>query len=38
MRVGSVNDWMFTPPDTLPQSGKLFDEGVFFDLILALLS
>ncbi|MBL5942538.1 hypothetical protein JBO44_04145 [Enterobacter asburiae] len=37
MRVGSVNDWIFTPPDTLPQSGQLFDEGVFFDLILALL-
>ena len=38
MRVGSVYDWIFTPPDTSPQSGKLFDEGVFFDLILALLS
>ncbi len=38
MRVGSVNDWIFTPPDRSPQSGKLFDEGVFFDLILALLS
>ncbi|MBN4799027.1 hypothetical protein H4F75_05575 [Enterobacter asburiae] len=37
MRVGSVYDWIFTPPDISPQSGKLFDEGVFFDLILALL-
>jgi hypothetical protein len=24
-------------PDTSPQSGQLFDEGVFFGLILALL-
>lgn len=37
MRVGSVNDWIFTPPDTSPQSGQLFDEGIFFGLILALL-
>ena len=37
MRVGSVYDWIFTPPDTSPQSGQLFDEGVFFGLILALL-
>lgn len=38
MRVGSVSDWTFTFPDTPSRSGQLFDEGVFFGLILALLS
>ncbi|WP_346806158.1 hypothetical protein MX657_16130 [Enterobacter chuandaensis] len=37
MRVGGVNNWTYTPPDTSPQSGQLFDEGIFFGLILALL-
>lgn len=37
MRVGSANGWSFTPPDTSSRSGQLFDEGVFFGLILALL-
>ena len=37
MRVGSANGWIFTPPDTSSRSGQLFDEGVFFGLILALL-
>ena len=37
MRVGNANGWIFTPPDTSSRSGQLFDEGVFFGLILALL-
>lgn len=37
MRVGNSNGWIFTPPDTSSRSGQLFDEGVFFGLILALL-
>lgn len=37
MRMGSVNNWTFVPPDTSSQSGQLFDEGIFFGLILALL-
>jgi hypothetical protein len=37
MRVGNVNGWFFTPPDTSSRSGQLFDEGIFYGLILALL-
>ncbi|ESN14139.1 hypothetical protein L370_04426 [Enterobacter sp. MGH 24] len=37
MRVGSVNGWFFTPPDTSSRSGQLFDEAIFYGLILALL-
>lgn len=39
MRVRGVSNWTYTPPDTSPQSGQLqlFDEGIFFGLILALL-
>ncbi|MBT2092358.1 type VI secretion system lipoprotein TssJ [Enterobacter bugandensis] len=37
MRVGRGSDWIFTPPDTPSRSGQLFDEGIFFGLILALL-
>ncbi|MEH3408017.1 hypothetical protein POW88_08280 [Enterobacter quasiroggenkampii] len=37
MQVGNANGWIFTPPDTSSRSGQLFDEGVFFGLILALL-
>ena len=37
MRVGSVNGWIFTPPDISSRSGQLFDEGIFYSLILALL-
>ncbi|HAT1619112.1 TPA: hypothetical protein I8Y04_000757 [Raoultella planticola] len=37
MRSGSVSDWTFTPPATLSRPGRLFNEGTFFDLILALL-
>ncbi|MEG4685373.1 hypothetical protein UXP70_10595 [Enterobacter cloacae] len=37
MRVGNVNGWFFTPPDTSSLSGQLFDEGIFYGLILALL-
>ncbi|MFL4293951.1 hypothetical protein P9445_17950 [Enterobacter asburiae] len=37
MRMGSVNNWTFIPSDTSSQSAQLFDEGIFFGLILALL-
>lgn len=37
MRVGGGSDWIFAPPDTPSRSGQLFDEGIFFGLILALL-
>jgi hypothetical protein len=37
MRTGKMNDWTFTPPGTLSRPGRIFDEGTFFNLILALL-
>ncbi|MGE8039645.1 hypothetical protein [Enterobacter asburiae] len=37
MRMGCVSDWTFTLPDTPYRSGQLFDEGIFFGLMLALL-
>lgn len=37
MRVGNLNGWIFTPPDTSSRSGQLFDEGIFYRLIFALL-
>ncbi|ULK55172.1 hypothetical protein HUZ88_20050 [Citrobacter portucalensis] len=37
MRSGTVNNWTFSPRDTLSRPGQRFDESTFFNLILALL-
>lgn len=37
MRVGGVSNWTYAPPEMSSQSGQLFDEGIFFGLMLALL-
>ncbi|MGV2878741.1 hypothetical protein D9O29_13740 [Pantoea vagans] len=38
MRSGSVSEWASTPPGVLYHDGKIFDENVFFELIITLLS
>ncbi|GKX43677.1 hypothetical protein SOASR015_27110 [Pectobacterium carotovorum subsp. carotovorum] len=38
MRSGTVSDWTFAPPGTLPCTGQGFDESTFFGLTIALLS
>lgn len=38
MRSGNASDWTYNPSGTSSRFGQIFDENIFFGVILALLS